>query len=93
METTPNWSITQFDCDINEASFAIRSEGKLFHVYVRAEDLANWPRKTEFLRLVEIALEDYDAEDALYALISDACITMLRAHQLPSIDLHQFSLQ
>jgi len=93
MDTTPNWSITQFDCDLNEASFAIRSDGKLFHVYVRAEDLANWPRNTEFLRLVEIALEDYDAEEALYDLISDACIIMLRAHQSPSIDSHQFSLQ
>ncbi|KAH0840628.1 hypothetical protein FOPE_05937 [Fonsecaea pedrosoi] len=93
MGAFPNWNVTHFDCDLDEASFVIRSNRKLFHVYVRAEDLANWPEKAEFLRLIEEAPEDNDAEEDLYTLISDACIAMLRAHHSLSIDPRQFSLQ
>jgi hypothetical protein len=60
--------------------------GKLFYVYVRAEDLANWSGKREFLRLTQEALEDYDAEEALYDLISDACIAILRVNHPHSVD-------
>ena len=93
MEPVPRWNVTFFDCDLDEASFVIHSNGKLFHVYVRAEDLADWPERAAFLRLIEEAPEDYEAEVQLYDIISDACITMLRAHQSPSIDPDQSSLQ
>jgi len=65
----PHWTVSHFDFDDEEASFAIRCNGKLFHIDVTAEDLGDWPGKQEFLRLLQDAPEHYDAEESLQDLI------------------------
>ena len=91
--SSTSWGIANFDCDGDEATFAIRAHGKLFIVYVRAGDLADWPGKQEFLSLTQDALYNYDAEEALYELISDTILTILHNHSSRSIDPLQFTLQ
>jgi hypothetical protein len=68
-EDTPLWIVSHFDLDDEEASFAIRCNGKPFHIDVTAEDLGDWPGKQEILRLLQDASEHYDAEESLQDLI------------------------
>jgi hypothetical protein len=78
MEDIPRWSVSNFEFDEEEASFAIRCNGKLFYIDVLATDLGDWPGKQQFLQLLQDASEDYEAEESLYDLISGPCIPLLR---------------
>jgi hypothetical protein len=49
--------------------------------------------RTNFLHLIAEAHENYEAEDAFYDLISDACVDLLRNYQSLSVDPQQFTLQ
>lgn len=60
--------------------FAIRCNGKFFHTDVLAKDLGDWSGGEEFLRLIQEASDDYDAEKSLYELISDPCVLLLRTY-------------
>ena len=65
MEDIPDWCVSNFDIDDEDASFVIKCNGKLFHIDVLANDLGDWSGKQEFLRLVRDASDDYDAEESL----------------------------
>jgi hypothetical protein len=41
MEDVPPWCVSNFEFDDEDASFAIRCNGKLFYVDVSAEDLGD----------------------------------------------------
>ncbi|RMZ85922.1 hypothetical protein DV736_g6524, partial [Chaetothyriales sp. CBS 134916] len=88
-----SWDVTNFNCDEDEATFAIRACGKLWIVYVRAGDLGEFSGKKDFLSLIQEAHDNYDAEEALYELISDTILQILRDHNSRSIDPLQFTLQ
>jgi len=93
MEDIPQWYFYNFDIDSEDASFAIKCNGKFFHIDVLAKDLGDWSGKEEFLRLIQDASDDYDAEKSLYELISDPCVLLLRTYAPSAEDTNPFNLQ
>lgn len=92
-EDVPLWDVSWPDFDEQEASFAIRCNGKLFFIEVSAKDLGGWSSKQEFLQLLQDAPDDFDAEQSIYDLVSDACNAILRTHALGAEAGEPFTLQ
>ena len=95
LEDVPRWCVSSFECDEENAYFAIRCNGKLFYVEVSAEDLGDWSGKQEFLQLLQDVSEDCDGdgEESLYDLISGPCIPLLRTYSSIAEVSNQFTLQ
>ncbi|KAL9115639.1 MAG: hypothetical protein Q9227_000007 [Pyrenula ochraceoflavens] len=95
LEDIPQWCVSHFECDEENAYFAIRCNGKLFYIEVLAEDLGDWSRKQEFLQLLQDVSEnfDVDAEESLYDLISEPCISLFRTYSSKAEVLKPFTLQ
>jgi hypothetical protein len=93
MEDVPPWCVSNFEFDDEDASFAIRCNGKLFYIDVSAEDLGDWSGKQEFLQLLQDASDDFDAEESLYDLISGPCIPLFRTYALVAEVTNPFTLQ
>jgi hypothetical protein len=93
MEDIPQWYFYHFDIDSEDATFVIKCSGKFFHIDVLAKNLGDWSGKEEFLRLIQDASDDYDAEKSLYDLISDPCVPLLKTYAPSAEDINPFNLQ
>jgi hypothetical protein len=93
MEDVPPWCVSNFEFDDEDASFAIRCNGKLFYVDVSAEDLGDWSGKQEFLQLLQEVSDDFDVEESLYDLFSGPCIPLFRTYASVAEVTNPFTLQ
>ena len=84
--------MSSFEFDGEDASFAVRYNGKLSYLDFSAEDLGDWSGKQEFLRLLQDVSDDFDAEESLHDLISAPCIPLSRTtHWEQKSRTHSFS--
>ena len=95
MEDVPRWCVSNFEFDDEDASFAIRCNGKLFYVDVSVIDLWDWSGKQGFLKLLQDVSDDFDAEESLYDLIWGPCIPLFKTYASASVaeDTKPFTLQ
>ena len=92
-EDVPFWCVSNFECDDESASFAIRCNGKLFSIDVSAEDLGDWSGKQQFLQLIQDVSDDIDAEESHYDLIKAPCIPLFRTYASVADVANPFTLQ